>query len=121
MLTVTRRLFVSGSAAAAIAGKRPALTLAEKLKSFFKLAVINDEISQDFDHVCHVVSHEFGLEWIELRPPNEIIGNNSPGPRWLMYILFSIVSSPFLAAMGLLLRWCCATDFGILVWPSRGS
>jgi sugar phosphate isomerase/epimerase len=29
--------------------------------------VINDEISQDFDHVCSVVTKEFGLGWIELR------------------------------------------------------
>lgn len=33
----------------------------------FRIAVINDEISADFDHVCHVVSREFGLGWIELR------------------------------------------------------
>jgi L-ribulose-5-phosphate 3-epimerase len=33
----------------------------------FRVAVINDEISQDFDHVCSVVAHDFGLQWIELR------------------------------------------------------
>jgi sugar phosphate isomerase/epimerase len=33
----------------------------------FRLAVINDEISQDFEKVCQIVSGEFGLEWIELR------------------------------------------------------
>ncbi|HZC66044.1 MAG TPA: sugar phosphate isomerase/epimerase family protein [Candidatus Dormibacteraeota bacterium] len=33
----------------------------------FKLAVINDEISQDFEHVCQIVSQDFGLQWIELR------------------------------------------------------
>ena len=33
----------------------------------FRLAVINDEITQDFDHACSVASHDFGLEWIELR------------------------------------------------------
>lgn len=33
----------------------------------FQLAVINDEIGQDFDHVCHVVAVEFGLQQIELR------------------------------------------------------
>ena len=36
-------------------------------KSPFKISVINDEISQDFDHVCYVISHDFGLSWIELR------------------------------------------------------
>jgi L-ribulose-5-phosphate 3-epimerase len=33
----------------------------------FRLSVINDEISQDFDHACSVAAREFGLEWIELR------------------------------------------------------
>lgn len=33
----------------------------------FRLSVINDEISQDFDHACSVASRDFGLEWIELR------------------------------------------------------
>lgn len=33
----------------------------------FRVAVINDEISQDFDHACSVVAKDFGLEWIELR------------------------------------------------------
>jgi sugar phosphate isomerase/epimerase len=33
----------------------------------FKLAVINDEISQDFERVCQIVSQDFGLQWIELR------------------------------------------------------
>jgi sugar phosphate isomerase/epimerase len=36
-------------------------------KSPFKIAVISDEISADFDHACHVVAQEFGLSWIELR------------------------------------------------------
>jgi sugar phosphate isomerase/epimerase len=42
----------------------PALAQA---KSPFKIAVISDEISADFDHACHVVAQEFGLNWIELR------------------------------------------------------
>jgi len=33
----------------------------------FRVAVINDEISQDFDHACQVAAHDFGLQWIELR------------------------------------------------------
>jgi sugar phosphate isomerase/epimerase len=33
----------------------------------FKIAVINDEISQDFDHACHVATHDYGMSWIELR------------------------------------------------------
>jgi len=37
------------------------------MTSPFCVAVINDEIAQDFAHACAVVSREFGLEWIELR------------------------------------------------------
>jgi sugar phosphate isomerase/epimerase len=33
----------------------------------FRLSVINDEISQDFDLACSVAARDFGLEWIELR------------------------------------------------------
>jgi sugar phosphate isomerase/epimerase len=33
----------------------------------FRVSVINDEISQDFDHACNVAANEFGMGWIELR------------------------------------------------------
>jgi sugar phosphate isomerase/epimerase len=33
----------------------------------FRLAVINDEITQDFEKACQIVSSDFGLRWIELR------------------------------------------------------
>jgi L-ribulose-5-phosphate 3-epimerase len=33
----------------------------------FRVAVINDEISQDFGHICEIASREFGMGWIELR------------------------------------------------------
>lgn len=33
----------------------------------FRVSVINDEISQDFGHVCEVATREFGMGWIELR------------------------------------------------------
>jgi sugar phosphate isomerase/epimerase len=67
MSKLTRRTFVWGSAAAAITAAHPTLIWAQGLKSSFRLAVISDEISPDFDHACHVVSREFGLGWIELR------------------------------------------------------
>jgi L-ribulose-5-phosphate 3-epimerase len=37
------------------------------MTSPFRIAVINDEVTQDFDHACSVISRDFGLEWIELR------------------------------------------------------
>lgn len=37
------------------------------MKSPFRVAVINDEIAQDFGHACEIAAREFGMEWIELR------------------------------------------------------
>lgn len=37
------------------------------MSSPFRIAVINDEITQDFGRSCEIVSKEFGLQWIELR------------------------------------------------------
>ncbi len=37
------------------------------MKSPFRVAVINDEMGQDFGRACEVASKEFGMEWIELR------------------------------------------------------
>jgi L-ribulose-5-phosphate 3-epimerase len=37
------------------------------MSSPFRVAVINDEIGQDFGRSCEVISREFGLAWIELR------------------------------------------------------
>jgi sugar phosphate isomerase/epimerase len=33
----------------------------------FRLAVINDEITQDFEQACTITSRDFGLHWMELR------------------------------------------------------
>ena len=64
----SRRRFLVGSVAAGLViTTHPLRTRAQASKSPFKIAVINDEISPDFDHACHVVSQEFGLSWIELR------------------------------------------------------
>ena len=37
------------------------------MTSPFRVAVINDEVTQDFGRACEVIAREFGLEWIELR------------------------------------------------------
>jgi sugar phosphate isomerase/epimerase len=42
-------------------------------QSPFKISVISDEISQDFDHACSVIANDFGLQWVELR---EMWGKN---------------------------------------------
>jgi L-ribulose-5-phosphate 3-epimerase len=37
------------------------------MKSPFRVAVITDEISQDFDHACSVAARDFGMNWVEIR------------------------------------------------------
>jgi hypothetical protein len=62
-----RSFLLSVGAVAAASAARPLFGISEALKSPFRIAVINDEISQDFDHACYVASHDFGMSWIELR------------------------------------------------------
>lgn len=61
----TRRQFLATGTAAAILS-RAALASAA-IRSPFKVGVITDEVSQDFDHACYVIAKEFGLRWVELR------------------------------------------------------
>jgi L-ribulose-5-phosphate 3-epimerase len=39
----------------------------EASRSPFRIAVINDEITQDFGRACEIAAHDFGMQWIELR------------------------------------------------------
>jgi L-ribulose-5-phosphate 3-epimerase len=77
----TRRSVLAGLGTAALGAAMP--PLAKKVGAFsriaplaaeldtgtcpFRLAVINDEITQDFEKACQIVSGDFGLHWIELR------------------------------------------------------
>ncbi len=67
----SRRDFMIGLAAAGVASGLPSAAHASSPENSsacpFRLAVINDEISQDFEHSCQVAAQDFGLEWIELR------------------------------------------------------
>ena len=51
--------------AEAFSPREPSAT--EKGACPFRLAVINDEITQDFEKACQIVARDFGLHWIELR------------------------------------------------------
>src|SRR5580658_3317685 len=65
-MPISRREFTSGLAAAGlIESAQRAWGAAASCP--FRLSVINDEISQDFDQACSVAAGDFGLEWIELR------------------------------------------------------
>ena len=67
----TRRQFIGGMAGAAAALTLPVRGWAAQ--SGFKVGVISDEISQDFDRACYVIAHDFGLHYVELR---EVWGKN---------------------------------------------
>jgi sugar phosphate isomerase/epimerase len=71
---LSRRQFMAGIggaiAATSLPGSawaRPLTTAAARKVSPFRLSVIADEISQDFDHACNVAANEFGLSWVEIR------------------------------------------------------
>jgi len=72
-MLLSRRVFLGGLAAAGAAAAFPenssAIPLDTPVSSScpFRLSVINDEVSQDFDHACSVAARDFGLHWIELR------------------------------------------------------
>ncbi len=62
---ISRRKFVGGAAATTVS-----MTWARRAHaagSRFKVGVISDEISQDFDHACYVISKQYGLQYVELR------------------------------------------------------
>ena len=77
MARITRRNFLTGAGAlltssGAVAGLPKGLSATDKTatprwKSPFQIAVITDEISQDFDHACFIAAREFGMRWVEVR------------------------------------------------------
>ena len=71
MKDISRRRFVRGSAVAAASMSLPLRSWAGDAK--FHVGVISDEISQDFDHACYVITKEYGLHFVELR---EVWGKN---------------------------------------------
>jgi len=64
---IPRRQFLEGMVAVAAAHAISPVSMLAQANSPFRVAVINDEISQDFGHACDVAAHEFGMRWIELR------------------------------------------------------
>src|SRR6266568_9194634 len=64
---VSRRSFLAGLAAVAGTVRIPAAWAANAHKSPFRIAVINDEIGQDFGRACEIASQKLGMSWIELR------------------------------------------------------
>ena len=71
MSHLSRRTFTAGLGAAAASLALP--LRARAAASPFKVGVISNEISQDFDHACSVIAKDFGLHFVELR---EMWGKN---------------------------------------------
>jgi L-ribulose-5-phosphate 3-epimerase len=65
-MSTSRREFLAGLASAGALATMPSAARATA-NCPFRLSVINDEISPDFDHACSVAANDFGLSWIELR------------------------------------------------------
>src|SRR5260370_1819930 len=70
-LRISRRELLSGLGAIAAGSALPSTqgyaSVDSAMKSLFRVAVINDEITQDFGRACEVASKELGMEWSELR------------------------------------------------------
>ncbi len=68
---VSRREFLGGLGVMTAAAALPSIPgysfLDPPMTSPFRIAVINDEITQDFGRACEVAAREFGMGWIELR------------------------------------------------------
>jgi len=65
---ISRRNFLAGAGVTAAACATQSLFgQATAAQSPFRIAVISDEISQDFDHACSVIAKDFGLQWVEIR------------------------------------------------------
>jgi sugar phosphate isomerase/epimerase len=64
----SRRGFLVGAGMTAAACATQSLFgMTTASQSPFKISVISDEISEDFDHACSVIAKDFGLQWVELR------------------------------------------------------
>jgi sugar phosphate isomerase/epimerase len=68
MPPISRRAFVAGVGATAALTMRP-LSAADT--DTFKVSVLSDEISQDFDRALEVAAKEFGLGYVDLREINK--------------------------------------------------
>jgi L-ribulose-5-phosphate 3-epimerase len=77
-MTYTRRTLLAGLGLAGLGSAMPSFIRKAAASSMtgpsaarggcpFRLAVINDEITQDFEKACQIVAGDFGLRWIELR------------------------------------------------------
>lgn len=65
-MTLTRRKLLTGMGIAGLGAMLPSFANAAN-DCPFRVAVINDEITQDFEKACKITAQDFGLSWIELR------------------------------------------------------
>lgn len=67
MAVRSRRKFLQSAVAMASASMCGRMAFGFAPSHPFKVGVITDEITQDFDHACYVAAKEFGMQWVELR------------------------------------------------------
>ena len=73
MAGVSRRDLIAGAGMTVAACATRSLFGMAASQSPFRISIISDEISQDFDHACSVIANDFGLQWVEIR---ELWGKN---------------------------------------------
>lgn len=66
-MQISRRTFIAGAGSLALCTTVRGFAESPSSSCPFRLAVINDEISPDFEVACRIASQDFGLQWIELR------------------------------------------------------
>jgi sugar phosphate isomerase/epimerase len=67
MPRISRREFIGAFGASGVALATARAIRAAALSSPFRVAVITDEITQDFGRACEIAAREFGMGWVEVR------------------------------------------------------
>src|SRR5690242_13499218 len=62
-----REFLIQGSGVLGTAFSAYSWSSTNSMSSPFRLSVITDELTQDFDRACSIAAKDFGLKWVEIR------------------------------------------------------
>jgi sugar phosphate isomerase/epimerase len=62
-----REFLIQGSGLVGMAFSGYSSSSTKSMSSPFRLSVITDELTQDFDRACSIAGKDFGLKWVEIR------------------------------------------------------
>jgi L-ribulose-5-phosphate 3-epimerase len=62
-----REFLIQGSGVLGTAFSAYSWSSTNTMRSPFRLSVITDELTQDFDRACSIAAKDFGLKWVEIR------------------------------------------------------